>query len=394
MQGNSKRLTIFMSFPTSILTDYQASGDGLLAFQYISRLGERGHSIHVVCEFADIDSYLPDNIALYPISNEKRENGKTSRLRYFLQSRKIFNDLSKKYKFDLVHELNPGFTGLSLAFLGVKIPVIIGPISSKWPTDSNYLISSQLQLYGIKFISTIKFLIIDSIRYLQQLHASVLLLSTPGAGSALGMFGYNQAKGRVLPIGIDNSLFSASSQYPESEPIILFLAVLEIRKGIFTLLDAFDDLAKRLPNCKIIIAGSGSQAETIQKRIEMMPYKQQISFVGSADRSSVVKLMQSCSVFCLPSYGEPFGISILEAMASGKPVVTTDAGGPKYIVQDQGGRRVPPRDAKALADALFEVLNSQELQINMGKFNRDLINTIYSWDGIIDKLEKIYFEVC
>jgi len=60
-------------------------------------------------------------------------------------------------------------------------------------------------------------------------------------------------------------------------------------------------------------------------------------------------------------------MSLLEAMASGKPVVVTDAGGPHYIVDSDGGRKVPPHDPIALADALIEILASPELQRRMGR---------------------------
>ena len=80
--------------------------------------------------------------------------------------------------------------------------------------------------------------------------------------------------------------------------------------------------------------------------------------------------MQSCDVYCLPSFGEPFGMTALEAMACARPVVATDAGGLRHLVAERGGRKVPPGDADALAAALREVLADPELRRAMGEHNR------------------------
>jgi glycosyltransferase involved in cell wall biosynthesis len=102
--------------------------------------------------------------------------------------------------------------------------------------------------------------------------------------------------------------------------------------------------------------------------------------------------MRACTVHCLPSLGEPFGMTALEAMACAKPIVATDAGGLKHLVPDGGGLRVPPGDAAALSAALRQVLTSPELQRRMGDSNRALIERHYTWTRVIDRLEQAYAE--
>ena len=104
--------------------------------------------------------------------------------------------------------------------------------------------------------------------------------------------------------------------------------------------------------------------------------------------------MRHHSVYCLPSYGEPVGMGILEAMACGIPVVATRAGGVPDIVDAGGARLVPPRDAAALAAALVEVLGSTELQRTMGLANRRRIEEHFEAERLTDRLEHAYRTVC
>jgi L-malate glycosyltransferase len=116
--------------------------------------------------------------------------------------------------------------------------------------------------------------------------------------------------------------------------------------------------------------------------------------VGAVSRDRVAEVMRSCTVYCLPSHGEPFGLTALEAMACGKPVVATDAGGLAYVVDaPRGGSKVPVGDAGALARALTEILSSPSLAEAMGRHNRRVAVEQYDWERVIDRLEETYARV-
>jgi glycosyltransferase involved in cell wall biosynthesis len=103
--------------------------------------------------------------------------------------------------------------------------------------------------------------------------------------------------------------------------------------------------------------------------------------------------MQDCSLYCLPSLGEPFGISALEAMACGKALVVTDAGGLTDLVRPSGGLKVPPANTEALANALLQLLTDRARCTSMGRYNRALALKEYSWDAAIDRLLRLYQEL-
>ena len=387
---NNDKVSIFISHPSNYLTNYQPHGDGLIAFGFINQLAQRGHTLHVAAPTTDIQGKLHENIRIYPIDVEIRAYSPIKSIEYMFKVKQIFNRIRREYKIDVIHQLNPVNSGLTLSLVGTGLPVVLGPFWASWSYNVEPKINS----------SKLKSLFFDElwpsvVSHQQQQHATALLISTPAAVREISKFVSNKNKIYDFPPGIDSTLFSPdpNKSTKEKEDLsILFLANLEYRKGIFTLLDAFESVVAALPSCRLTIAGSGTQLEEIQRRISTMSSKSQIFLVGNVERTNVCQYMRQCTVYCLPSYGEPFGMSALEAMSCGKAVVATNVGGLAHLVPDQGGRKVPPRDAQALANALLEILCSPELQTKMGQYNRSLVEKKYSWEQVIMQLESIYYK--
>jgi 1,4-alpha-glucan branching enzyme len=228
---------------------------------------------------------------------------------------------------------------------------------------------------------------------LQQRRATALLLSTPAAAASIHDLAASSSRIHMLPYGVDTEQFTPSPDSPTAAPEILFLGSLTRRKGIMTLLEAFDAVIRRVPQCRLRIAGAGPEEGAIRQLLAASPWRSSVELAGRVARPFVPELLRRCSVLCVPSLGEPFGLVALEAMASGKPVVGTDAGGLAHLIPARGGRKVPPGDGEALAKALVELLESPALCSDMGKFNRALVESSYSWESIIQRLEAIYHQI-
>src|SRR5205085_1515269 len=139
----------------------------------------------------------------------------------------------------------------------------------------------------------------------------------------------------VVPPGIDTEVFAPGESPERYAPIILFLANIVRRKGVFTLLEAFDRVAAEHPNCVLHIGGEGPEKHELIKRANGSRFSSRIRFLGKVDRAQIPAVMKDSDVYCLPSYGEPFGMTALEAMACGKPVVATDMGGLAELVTEE-----------------------------------------------------------
>lgn len=382
----NKKLSIFISHPSEFLTNCRPHGDGWTAFNFINHLARRGHTLHIAVPQMELVGQLPDNVKFYPIKTRARQMI-TQRLEYMCKTRRLLNRLRRAHHIDLIHQLNPVNTGLSLSLVGAGLPIVLGQFYAYWPSDADQAalppLHERARLLLKRWAKT-------ACQAAQQRYAAALLVSSPVAAEDFYKPAQVADKVYHVPPGVDLEQFTPIETPPNEEPNILFLANLWRRKGIYTLLEAFDLLAPKLPTCRLTIVGAGGEWEGVERRVQASPYRARISMLGQVTREQMPELMQRCTVYCLPSYGEPLSNSTLEAMACGKPVVVTDAGGLGTLVSAEGGRKVRPRDEQALAGALLEILTAPELQTQMGWHNRHLVETVYHWERVIDRLEAIY----
>jgi glycosyltransferase involved in cell wall biosynthesis len=143
----------------------------------------------------------------------------------------------------------------------------------------------------------------------------------------------------------------------------------------------------------LIIAGDGPDLPTVRERVAQSAWKHRVEFHGRVRHANVPAIMHRCSIYCLPSHGEPFGMTAIEAMACGKPLVVTDAGGLSYMVSPEGGRRVAVDNPSALAEALRELLLNPDLCAHMGEYNRRVVEKTYAWPAVTSRLVRIYEQV-
>ena len=128
----------------------------------------------------------------------------------------------------------------------------------------------------------------------------------------------------------------------------------------------------------------------VRRAIAVSGCAERIELNGPVPRAEAPALLRAHSVYCLPSFGEPYATTVLEAMACGRPVVVTDTGGLPHMLPEAGGLRVKQGDAAALAVALVKILLSPDLQRSMGAANRAHVEQHHSWTRVVNELEDIY----
>ncbi|MEO0108831.1 MAG: glycosyltransferase family 4 protein, partial [candidate division WOR-3 bacterium] len=182
---------------------------------------------------------------------------------------------------------------------------------------------------------------------------------------------------RIIPNGIDTGVFAPEArplpQFLQRRPRILFLGRFDPRKGLTYLLRAFPQVRRAVPGVQCIIVGSGPLG--VERYRAMLPSEAipDVIFVGTIPGSERVRYYASCDVFCAPSTGnESFGIVLLEAMATGKPVVASDIDGYREVLtHNVEGLLVPPKSPTALAAALVDLLRHPARARQMGEAGRN-----------------------
>jgi glycosyltransferase involved in cell wall biosynthesis len=388
-------LTIFVSHGSELFTDDRPHGDGLMAYEFVSRLAERGHRLHVAVEQVDLQKPLHPNIVLHPIPTWTT-NPLFWRVEFALRSRCLLRRLMRTEKFDLIHQLNPVTVGLSLGLTGMRLPIVLGVYAGRWLNDPDAITSRYASLRLV--LSRLRGLL----SAMQQNRAAAILLSTPAAEDQLEDKQMVGSRTHLLPFGTDTHLYCPADGWDDAarftaeqaHPTILYLASLTQRKGIFEMLKAFQIVAREFPTCRLRIVGGGEESEEVKQLALASPAAEQIEFLPNQPRAATIDLYRACTIFCAPSLGAPFGGAEVEAMACGSPIVASAVGGHLFTVSPQGGVLTPMEDSETLAAALLRLLHDPGERLRMAQFNRRWAEEQFSWDIVIPRLEQIYAQVC
>uniref|UniRef100_UPI004055E665 glycosyltransferase family 4 protein n=1 Tax=Candidatus Electronema sp. TaxID=2698783 RepID=UPI004055E665 len=162
-------------------------------------------------------------------------------------------------------------------------------------------------------------------------------------------------------------------------------------KGVSFLLQAIYLLKKRGVSILLTIVGDGPLIQDVKKLSFSLDLSQQVIFKGKVLQEYINNLLIEYDVFILPSIFEGFGVALIEAMAAGLPVIATRCGGPDDFVDDSVGRIVKAGDADSLAQALQEMieLSDEELQV-MGQAARERVKNNFDIDVIADKYIQLF----
>ena len=201
----------------------------------------------------------------------------------------------------------------------------------------------------------------------------------------------------AIPNGVDISAF-VPSRRKKSGKRILFVSVLDDYhefKGLSYLIKAMPEVAKKVPGAVLTVVGGGPLKEKYENLAKELGLGKSVSFVGAKPNNSLPSLYSGSDVFVLPSVDtEAFGIVLLEAMASGTPVVTTEYAGMKEeILKKKCGVVVPSRNSGALANAIITLLKNKKLAAQMAKNGRLLTEKEYSWSNVAAQTIKLYLAV-
>lgn len=336
-------------------------------------LRRRGHEVTVLAPSSDREASEADRdfIAVgrpFPIPM----HGSVARITVSLHLTNRIKHLTRDNGFDLIHYHEPLMPVLPVTALRYSRTVNVGTFHAFARSNVGYY-------YGKPLLK----------RYVRRLHARIAV-SNPAREFVTHYFpGHYE----VVPNGIDFRRFQNKPPYPELRDgmcNILFVGRLEYRKGLGYLLRAFQQLKQQFPQLRLIIVGDGPLRRWYGNFIARKQLDD-VVMAGYVPAAELPRYYASCDVFCSPATGdESFGIVLLEAMASGRPIVATSIDGFRAVVSHgREGLLVERKSRRQLAYALQTLIANPALREAMGEAGRSKAQQ-YDWERIIDQVEDVY----
>ncbi len=385
-------MKILMTMPSFLP---HRGGSEIMAYELAKRLVELGHEVVVhtiqkkgTQKYEKIDCieiYRFKDIRLFP-KLSKITLGKIPAIFSFSAIPSLFK-LVKKIRPHIIHSHFIADTGLAAIIVGnlLKIPVItsllgkdifdpIDPVSTKWHDTLVRVMENSSRVIACSKD--------------QKLRAQAM-----GVSSNI----------KIIPHGVNIHRFTPKikedlkKELDIEGPLVLSVQRLHPRKGLKYLIDAIPTVLDKIPSVKFVIVGKGPEKAKIERQIKMQKIENNVKLVGFVPDDELAQYYASCNLFVLHSLYEAFGIVLLEAMASGKPVVATSVGGiPEVVADKKSGLLVSSKSPKALADAITQILLDPEMAQKMGDYGRTLAESRFDWEKIVNEYLKTYlnYDLC
>ncbi len=234
-------------------------------------------------------------------------------------------------------------------------------------------------------------------------HAGALLIGSRSfAGEVEEHHGTPLSRFTIVPGAVDATRFVPRAGLELGElrdpnaPVLLYHGRVDRRKGALDLLDAFVLLRRnpRWGNAKIVYSGIGPDFDAVNQKIAELNLGEHVEVLGYVEYADVPAIYQRGDVFLSPTYAEGFSNTILEAMASGLPVVSCEAVGVvDCLTNEVNGLLVQPGDVAALAGAIERILSDDALRVRLTQAAFQDVQEKYSWPVVGRQIMDVYEEI-
>ena len=317
----------------------------------------------------------------------------------FLKARQI----AKKIKFDIAHHITFVNDWMPSALSLLHIPFIWGPLGSHPPVPWVFLPNKRAKILEVgrltiqnafRFVNPFFYLTIIRTRYIVTISKSISF-KYPFKLFPEHKFFYQPA------IAVDSFLTEIRKDKDNDNKDNNIIEVITVGrliyiKGFHLALEAFALAYRQHRNIRLTIIGDGMEKNNLVNLTKKLKIDDFVEFTGNISRNDVLDRMVDSDIFLFPSF-EGGGMVVLEAMASGVPVVCLDYGGPGEMVTDKCGIKVKPvtpeQTVKDLSDALLKLANDPDLRKKLGSAGKRRAKEYYNWEKKGEFIQKVYQSV-
>jgi glycosyltransferase involved in cell wall biosynthesis len=189
--------------------------------------------------------------------------------------------------------------------------------------------------------------------------------------------------------GVEERFFAPREFSEKTALDLLFVGTWLDRKGVYYLTDAFKLVAKKIPGIRLTVAGSSVPAQQV-KEMFATEVRDRVRVIPFVNREEIADLYAGHDIFVFPSLVEGTPLTLLEAMATGMPVVTTNTCGMADVVEGEvNGLLVPAADGEKLAEGIERLCQSIDLRQRLGLAGQETMRR-YTWERVTKQLENIF----
>jgi len=295
------------------------------------------------------------------------------------------DEIYKDFKFDIIHShvaLPDGYCGMLVA-KKYKKPLIV-------------------TIHGNDFYNTIyrNKKCRGNIKKVMSFSNKIIIVSNNLQKIAKEILDVEKNKLKVISNGIDLKMFQANITNDSiveefrDKRIIVSVGYLIKRKAHRYVIESLSKINLKYSNIIYLIGGDGPEENNLRKLAKKTGLEESIKFLGRINHQEVIKIMNSCEIFILPSWNEAFGVVYLEAMANGKPVIACKGEGIDGIIKDKKtGILVKPKDVDSIVEAIDYLFSNPKKSREIGQRAKKLVLENYTWEKNAEKTIKIYQEV-
>jgi glycosyltransferase involved in cell wall biosynthesis len=347
------------------LTSFWPGGTERQTLELVRRLDRRRFAVHVAC-FHREGTWLPlveryaDSVTEFPISSFKSRGA--------LRAAADFRAWCRSRELAVLHaaDLYANVFALPLAF-SARVPVRIGSRREINPDRTPAQIGVQRCAYAF---------------------AHRIVANSSAAAARLRTEGIRKRHVAHIPNGIDLDVFHPPAETPNLQRLVT-VARLRPEKGHDTLVDAFAGLSRTFPEARLTIVGDGPVGEAIAARVKALGLEGRILLAGHRD--DVGAALREHGLFILASRSDAFPNSVIEAMATGLPVIATTVGGiPELIEHGRNGLLVTPGKPAELERTMTDLLRRPSFARALGRKARVDVAAQYSFDRMVRDFENLY----
>jgi glycosyltransferase involved in cell wall biosynthesis len=360
-------------------------GGQLAVHQLACALSAKGHEVHTLYSKYP-DEYFEFEVP-YKVHWAQHHDFATVNLNIFSYP-KILAPLAKKEKFDVIHGNAEEACGVGNIAARIKAAYVFTSHTPNIPTTG--------MLRGMA----------NPIRFLKSINTYLLRQAMDEADRIVAFSQFSQEliiKGlgtacanrvEVVPPGIETSWFEVERN-PVVPEQLLFWGRIEEEKGLPELFVALNTVATEFENVKLTLVGEGNRLQEYKTRVADLGLADRVEFTGWLNNREIQTLAAKCSIGIFPSRIESFGLSVMEAMATGLPVIAARGGAvPENIEEGVTGVLVPVNNSDALAEAIKKALDNPQSSETMAKAAKLAVQQKFSWDRAADSMIEIYKNIC